>query len=124
MAAACLSTSALADDSTITDRPQQGSNRIDDNYIYDYTTHRDSITVGLGDAPTSNVIIMHPTPWPYYINNTRILLTAQQGVNALDNMMQQSANGGAASSQGSTQATLPGTAPAMSGGLTGSSGAN
>ena len=121
-AAVSISTPVLADDSTISSRPQQHTTFFDDNYIYDYLTHRDSITVGLGDAPTSNLEIMHPTPWPSYINNTRIMITGQQGIDALDNMMQQSASGGA-SSTGSS-ATPQGAAPLVSGGLTGGTGGN
>jgi hypothetical protein len=123
VAAVCLSTPVLADDSTISGRPVHRSDYLDDNYIYDYMNHRDSITIGLGDAPTSNIIIMHPTPWPAYINNTRIKITGQQGIDALDNMMQQSASGGASSSQGTSTST-PGVPPPMTGGLTGSTGTN
>ena len=65
-----------------------------DNYIYNYMGHSDSITIGLGDAPTSNLVIMHPTPWPSYINNTKIRTPSQQGINALDNMMGQYMPGG------------------------------
>ncbi len=106
ISAACFSSPVLADDSTITSREDDHrSEYLDDNYIYDYMSHQDSITVGLGDAPTSNIIIQHPTPWPSYINNTHIQITGQQGVDALDNMMEQSASGGAASSSGSASTT-------------------
>ena len=100
LAGVCLSASpVLADDSTITSREDDHrSEYLDDNYIYDYMTHRDSITVGLGDAPTSNIIIQHPTPWPSYINNTDINISGSQGISALENMMEQSAAGGASSS--------------------------
>jgi hypothetical protein len=74
---------------------------LDDNYIYDYMNHRDSITIGLGDATTSNIIIMHPTPWPSYINNTTINISGDQGISALESMMQQQATGGSAASSGS-----------------------
>jgi hypothetical protein len=94
IAAACFSSPVLADDSTITNRENDHrSDYLDDNYIYDYMTHRDSITVGLGDAPTSNLVIMHPTPWPYYINDTNIKTPAGIGVSALDNMMERYASG-------------------------------
>ena len=92
--AACLSSPVLADDSTITNRENDHrSDYLDDNYIYDYMTHRDSITVGLGDAPTSNIVIQHPTPWPYYINKTNIQTPAGIGAAALDNMMERYASG-------------------------------
>ena len=82
------SSPVVADDSTITSREDDNrSEYLDDNYIYDYMTHRDTITVGLGDAPTSNLVIMHPTPWPSYINNTKIQSSAQQGLSALENMV-------------------------------------
>lgn len=88
LSAACLASPVMADDSTITNREDDHrSEYLDDNYIYDYMTHRDSITVGLGDAPTSNLVIMHPTPWPSYINETNIKTSAGIGVSALDNMM-------------------------------------
>ena len=114
VAAVCLSTPVLADDSTLSGRPVHRSDYLDDNYIYDFMNHRDSITIGLGDAPTSNLVIMHPTPWPSYINNTHIKITGQQGINALDNMMQQSATGGASPSQGSST-PAPGAPPPMVG---------
>lgn len=99
VAAACLASSARADDSTITNREDDHrSEYLDDNYIYDYMTHRDSITVGLGDATTSNLEIMHPTPWPYYINNTDIKTPAGIGVSALDNMMERYATGSTSTS--------------------------
>ena len=111
VAVACLSSPALADDSTISGRTDQRSDRLDDNYIYDYMTHRDTITIGLGDATNSNLEIMHPTPWPSYINKTRIMLTGQQGIDALDNMMQQGSGGGgssAAPASGSAGSSAPG----------------
>jgi hypothetical protein len=112
VAAALFPLPVQADDDTISGRKDHRSDYLDDNYIYDYMTHRDSITIGLGDATTSNLQIMHPTPWPSYINNTRIMITGQQGIDALDNMMQQGTAGGAA----------PAPAAAPSGSLT--SGAN
>ena len=92
---------------------------IPNNYIYDYMGHSDSITIGLGDAPTSTIIIQHPTPWPSYINNTRIKTSAQQGVSALQHMLQNSAGqsasassssmgGGGASGAASTSSIVPG----------------
>lgn len=75
---------------------------LDDNYIYDYMNHRDSITIGLGDATTSNIIIMHPTPWPSYINKTTINISGDQGISALESMMQQQATGGSGTTTGST----------------------
>lgn len=59
-----------------------------EDYAINYMSHSDSITIGLGDAPTSNVIIQHPTPWPSYVNNTNIPMPANQGISALENMMQ------------------------------------
>lgn len=118
LAGACLASSpVLADDSTITNREDDHrSEYLDDNYIYDYMTHRDSITVGLGDAPTSNIIIQHPTPWPSYINDTNIHISADQGISALESMMQGN-SGGASSSAGGTSGT---TSAAVPGGTSGS----
>ena len=97
--AAVCSSSVMADDSTITSREDDHrSEYLDDNYIYDYMGHQDSITTGLGDAPTSNIIIMHPTPWPSYINKTKIQTRASQGISALEQMMEQQSSGGDASS--------------------------
>jgi hypothetical protein len=94
LSATCWTLPVLADDSTITNsKNDHRSEYLDDNYIYDYMTHRDSITVGLGDAPTSNLVIMHPTPWPSYINDTNIKTSAGIGVSALDNMMERYASG-------------------------------
>lgn len=65
-----------------------------EDYSVNYMSRRDSITIGLGDATTSNIIIQHPTPWPSYINNTDIPVPAGQGINALNNMMMQYMPGG------------------------------
>lgn len=106
LTAACCASPALADDSTITNREDDHrSEYLDDNYIYDYMTHRDSITVGLGDAPTSNIIIQHPTPWPSYINNTTIKISGAQGIGALNNMMEQAMSGGSSSGTASTSSS-------------------
>ena len=120
--AAALSSTALADDSTIMDREDDHrSEYLDDNYIYDYMGHQDSITIGLGDAPTSNIVIQHPTPWPSYINNTTIKTSAGQGVSALDSMMQRYMN---QSTSTSAEATDAGVTGGSTSGLMGSSGAN
>ena len=112
IAAAWCSSPVLADDSTITNREDDHrSEYLDDNYIYDYMTHRDSITVGLGDAPTSNIEIMHPTPWPSYINYTDIEISGNQGISALDSMMQSggSSSTSSAGATGSASAAMPAT---------------
>ena len=59
-----------------------------EDYAVNYMSHSDSITIGLGDAPTSNIIIQHPTPWPSYVNDTNIRTPARQGVGALERMFQ------------------------------------
>jgi len=71
LAAAAIASPALAED-----------------YHVNYMSHRDSITIGLGDATTSNIVIQHPTPWPSYVNNTNIPTPSGQGISALENMMQ------------------------------------
>ena len=117
IAAASFSSPVLADDSTISGRDDHRSEYLDDNYIYDYMTHRDSITVGLGDAPTSNIVIQHPTPWPSYINKTRIYVRGDQGVSAIERMLQ-----GTASAGSSSGAAAPSNSSGT--GMTSSSGAN
>jgi len=120
--AAVLTSSARADDGAITGREDDHrSDYLDNNYIYDYMTHRDSITVGLGDATTSNLQIMHPTPWPSYINKTEILTPAGVGVSALDNMMERYASGSTPTSN-IDQGTTVGTG--ISSGMSGTAGAN
>jgi hypothetical protein len=117
IAAACLSSPVLADDSAITDREDDHrSEYLDNNYIYDYLTRRDSITVGLGDAPTSNIIIQHPTPWPSYINNTDIKTSGAQGVGALDRMMQNYLSSGGSTSTATADTPTSGSSVGMSGG--------
>jgi len=117
IAAACLSSPVLADDSTITDRKNDHrSDYLDNNYIYDYMSRRDSITVGLGDAPTSNIVIQHPTPWPSYINNTDIKTSGAQGISALDKMMQSYLSSGGSTSTGTTDTPASGASAGMSGG--------
>ena len=69
LAAAALVSPALAED-----------------YAVNYMSHSDSITIGLGDATTSNIVIQHPTPWPSYVNNTNIPTPSGQGISALENM--------------------------------------
>ena len=81
LGAACLATPAVAED-----------------YSVNYMSHSDSITIGLGDAPTANIIIQHPTPWPSYVNKTDIPLSATLGIGALNNLVQRSLQ----QSQGST----------------------
>ena len=117
IAAACLSSPVLADDSTITGRENDHrSDYLDNNYIYDYMSRRDSITVGLGDAPTSNIIIQHPTPWPSYINNTDIKTSGAQGISALDKMMQSYLSSGGSTSTGTTDTPTSGASADMSSG--------
>ena len=122
VAAAFIAAPVRADDSTITNREDDHrSDYLDDNYIYDYMTHRDSVTVGLGDATTSNLEIMHPTPWPPYVNKTKILTPAGIGVSALDNMMERYATGSTPTSN-IDQGTTVGTG--VSTGMSGTAGAN
>lgn len=122
VAAAFITSPVRADDSTITNREDDHrSDYLDDNYIYDYMTHRDSVTVGLGDATTSNLEIMHPTPWPSYVNKTRILTPAGIGVSALDNMMERYATGSTPTSN-IDQGTTVGAG--VSTGMSGTAGAN
>ncbi len=111
---------------------------IPNNYIYDYSGHSDSITIGLGDAPISNIIIQHPTPWPSYVNNTRIKTPSSQGINALENMLGQYMQGGGrtvyydpdgssvgtgSTNSGGSSAASP-SAGVSSGGMSSGSGAN
>lgn len=63
-----------------------------EDYAVNYMSHSDSITIGLGDAPTSNIIIQHPTPWPSYVNKTDIPISAAIGTSALDNMIERYLN--------------------------------
>lgn len=110
---ASCSSLALADDSTITSREDDHRNSyLDDNYIYDYMGHQDTITIGLGDATTSNNIIQHPTPWPSYINNTTIKISGEQGIDALNNMMEQAASGGASATSNTAGTNLSNTTSA------------
>lgn len=98
-----------------------------EDYAVNYMSHSDSITLGLGDAPTSNIIIQHPTPWPSYVNNTRIRTPSQQGLNALDNMMLQYLPGGGRTEFQTMEdpvSTAPGALPAKQGDSTGTSGGN
>ena len=85
-----------------------------EDYLYNYMNHSDSITIGLGDAPTSNIVIQHPTPWPSYVNNTRIRTSAAQCVSALENMMLQYMPGGSR-----TQYSDGGTASSSGGSMSG-----
>jgi hypothetical protein len=51
---------------------------------YDYLSRSDSISLSGGNATSSNLAIQTPTPWPPYVNNTRIPGNGQRGVNIMD----------------------------------------
>ena len=57
-----------------------------EDYIYNYASHSDFISLSAGDAPQANIAIQHPTPWPSYVNDTRIQTPARLGVSALEKM--------------------------------------
>ena len=57
-----------------------------EDYIYNYASRSDFISLAAGDAPQANIAIQHPTPWPSYVNDTNFRTPARQGVSALENM--------------------------------------
>jgi len=57
-----------------------------EDYIYNYGSRSDSISLSAGDAPQANVAIQHPTPWPSYVNRTGFGTPSQQGISALEKM--------------------------------------
>ena len=46
---------------------------------YDYLSRSDGISLSAGDAPQANISIQTPTPWPPYVNNTRISGNGRRG---------------------------------------------
>lgn len=51
-----------------------------------YGSRSDKVTLGAGDASRANLAIQHPTPWPSYVNDTRIRTPARQSLGALEMM--------------------------------------
>lgn len=57
-----------------------------EDYIYNYGSRSDFISLSAGDAPQANIAIQHPTPWPAYVNDTSFRTPSQQGTSALEKM--------------------------------------
>lgn len=57
-----------------------------EDYIYNYGSRSDFISLSAGDASRSNNAIQHPTPWPSYVNSTSFGTPSQQGISALEKM--------------------------------------
>lgn len=53
---------------------------------YDELSRSDFISMSGGNAAQSNIAIQTPTPWPPYVNNTRIRSSARRGILALEQM--------------------------------------
>ncbi len=51
---------------------------------YDALSRSDFISLSGGDAAAANLAIQTPTPWPPYVNNTRIPGNGQRGANIID----------------------------------------
>ena len=51
---------------------------------YDYLSRSDGISLSGGDASRADIAIQTPTPWPFYLNNTRINGNGQQGVDLME----------------------------------------
>lgn len=51
---------------------------------YDYLSRSDGISLSGGDASRANIAIQTPTPWPFYLNNTRINGNGQQGADLFE----------------------------------------
>ena len=67
---------------------------------YDYGDRSDFISLSAGDAARANLAIQHPTPWPSYVNNTKISTPAGIGMSALEKMFKR---------YGASAATTPST---------------
>ena len=51
---------------------------------YDSLSRSDGISLSGGDASRANIAIRTPTPWPPYVNNTRIYGNGQQGADLME----------------------------------------
>ena len=67
-----------------------------EDYIYNYNSRSDFISLSAGDAPQANITIQSPTPWPSYVNDTHIHTPARQGVSALEKMFKRYEGGSSA----------------------------
>jgi hypothetical protein len=45
---------------------------------YDYFSHRDTISRGLGDANATNMVTQTIDPWPPYARNTKIMVNGKR----------------------------------------------
>ncbi|MGH6907150.1 MAG: hypothetical protein ACREDX_04750 [Aestuariivirga sp.] len=51
---------------------------------YDYLSRSDGISLSGGDSSRANIAIQTPTPWPPYVNNTRIYGNGRQGADLME----------------------------------------
>lgn len=53
---------------------------------YDELSRSDFISISGGNATQSNIAIQTPTPWPPYVNNTRIRGNGERGVMTIEQL--------------------------------------
>jgi hypothetical protein len=51
---------------------------------YNYLSRSDKVSLTTGDAPKANLAIQTPTPWPPYVNKTRITGNGRRAVTAME----------------------------------------
>lgn len=57
-----------------------------DDPFSDYLQRSQSIFLGAGNAAATNEAVQMITPWPWYVNNTRIPGDGRRGVDAIEQM--------------------------------------
>jgi hypothetical protein len=76
---------------------------------YDELSRSDGISLSGGDASRANIAIQTPTPWPSYVNNTRIPGNGKQGADLMEMYM----NKYSAEQKGGSNTTINITQPAQ-----------
>ena len=54
---------------------------------YDSLSRSDGISLSGGDASGANIAIQTPTPWPPYVNSTRIYGNGQRGADLMESYL-------------------------------------
>lgn len=76
---------------------------------YDELSRSDGISLSGGDASRANIAIQTPTPWPSYVNNTRIPGNGKRGADLMEMYLNQYS----AEQKGGSNTTINITQPAQ-----------
>ena len=75
---------------------------------YDYLSRSDGISLSGGDANRANIAIQTPTPWPYYLNRTRIQANGQRAADLMEKYLSKNATAASTGGNTTTNITQPG----------------